>query len=79
MRYEYVSAPRELQMKIDYGYDDDANNIEPRIGFAWSSGTKDGWLGKVNWRAAATPRSAEATESFTDEYSSPYFRRVEHR
>ena len=47
MRYEYVSAPRELQMKIDYGYDDDANNIEPRIGFAWSPGTKDGWLGRL--------------------------------
>ena len=35
-RYEYVNAPREARKLIDYGFSDDKNNIEPRVGFAYS-------------------------------------------
>src|SRR5215208_2476549 len=35
-RYEYVSAPSDVQDRIDYLYGADKNNIEPRVGFAWS-------------------------------------------
>ena len=47
LRYEYVSAPTEVQGKIDYGYEDDKNNLEPRIGFAYSPGSREGWIGKL--------------------------------
>ena len=47
LRYEYVSAPTEVQGKIDYGYEDDKNNLEPRIGFAYSPGSRDGWIAKL--------------------------------
>ena len=30
LRYEYVSAPKEVEDRIDYVYEDDTNNIEPR-------------------------------------------------
>ncbi len=36
VRYEYVKAPNEKEDRIDYGMKDDANNVEPRVGFAWS-------------------------------------------
>ena len=35
-RYEYVSAPTEAANRLDYGFGDDKDNIEPRFGFAWS-------------------------------------------
>jgi outer membrane receptor protein involved in Fe transport len=35
-RYEYVSAPKEAADRINYGFVDDKDNIEPRFGFAWS-------------------------------------------
>ena len=35
-RYEYVAAPKEAAGRINYGFKADKNNIEPRVGFAWS-------------------------------------------
>ncbi|MEQ1763581.1 MAG: carboxypeptidase regulatory-like domain-containing protein [Pyrinomonadaceae bacterium] len=43
-RYEYVNAPRELQGRIEYGFSDDKNNIEPRVGFAYSPEFEGGFL-----------------------------------
>lgn len=36
LRYEYVAEPRELEDRIDYGFGADANNLQPRLGFAWA-------------------------------------------
>src|SRR6266498_3937016 len=44
MRYEYVSAPKEVENRIDYVYGDDKNNLEPRVGFAWSPNFASGFL-----------------------------------
>jgi hypothetical protein len=44
MRYEYVRAPKEKENRFDYGFVDDKDNIEPRIGFAYSPDLKGGWL-----------------------------------
>lgn len=44
LRYEYVKAAREADEKINYGYGDDKNNIEPRVGFAYSPNFRRGWL-----------------------------------
>jgi len=35
VRYEYVSAPKEVEGRIDYLYGADKDNIEPRVGAAW--------------------------------------------
>src|SRR5262249_4306226 len=47
VRYEYVEAPHEVQNRIDYIFQSDRNNVEPRLGFAyapnWDSGF-GGWL-----------------------------------
>ena len=47
VRYEYVSAPREAKGRIEYGYGNDTNNWQPRVGFAYSPGWSDGLLAKV--------------------------------
>lgn len=35
-RYEYVGAPKEIKNRINYGFKDDKDNFEPRVGFAYS-------------------------------------------
>ncbi len=46
-RYELVSAPKELENRLVYGYGSDTNNHEPRVGLAWSPDFDGGILGKV--------------------------------
>jgi outer membrane receptor protein involved in Fe transport len=47
VRYEYVDAPSEVDDKINYGFDDDKNNIEPRVGFAYSPDFQNGFLHRI--------------------------------
>ncbi len=44
-RYEYVAAPSEVENRINYGFSNDKDNHEPRVGFAWSPNYKEGILG----------------------------------
>lgn len=43
VRYEHVKAPSEVEDRVDYGFDADKNNWQPRIGFAYSPGWQSGW------------------------------------
>jgi outer membrane receptor protein involved in Fe transport len=47
LRYEYVGAPYEKQKRIDYGFNADKNNIEPRVGFAFSPKADGGWVARL--------------------------------
>lgn len=51
MRYEYVSAPNEANDQIDYGFGDDKDNFEPRVGFAYSPDFEGGFLGRLFGKA----------------------------
>lgn len=44
LRYEYVNAPREANGTIEYGFSDDKDNVEPRVGFAFSPNFESGFL-----------------------------------
>jgi hypothetical protein len=47
LRYEYVSAPKEVDNRIDYVMRDDRNNVEPRLGIAYAPRWERGWLAKL--------------------------------
>ena len=44
VRYEYVNAPRDAEARIEYGFGDDKDNLEPRVGFAYSPNFEGGFL-----------------------------------
>ncbi len=46
-RYELISAPKEVESRINYGYGADSDNHEPRVGMAWSPSFSTGILSKV--------------------------------
>lgn len=52
VRYEFVQAPVEAQDRLEYGFTNDTNNIQPRIGFAWSPEWSTGVLGALAGGAA---------------------------
>jgi outer membrane receptor protein involved in Fe transport len=54
VRYEYVDAPTEAEGRLDYGIAPDRNNVEPRLGFAWSPSTSRGWLSRLIGTDAGT-------------------------
>ncbi|MBI3404806.1 MAG: hypothetical protein HY046_05055 [Acidobacteria bacterium] len=43
-RWEGVRAPKEITNAFNYGYSDDMNNFEPRIGFAYSPNIENSFL-----------------------------------
>ncbi len=46
-RYEYVRSPKEVRNLVDYGFGDDQDNFEPRIGFAFSPQSSGNWLARI--------------------------------
>ena len=48
VRYEYVAAPKEVEDRIDYIYGADTDNIEPRLGLAYTPNWNGGFLGKLS-------------------------------
>lgn len=47
LRYELVKAPYDAKDRIDYGFGDDTNNAEARLGFAWAPDWESGLLGRL--------------------------------
>ena len=50
LRYEYVSAPKEAQGRIDYGFGADTDNYEPRLSAAWVLPASSSWAGWLTGR-----------------------------
>jgi hypothetical protein len=50
-RYEYISAPKEAENRIDYGFGADTDNYEPRLSAAWVLPPSQGWAGWLTGRA----------------------------
>ena len=46
-RYEYAAAPVDADHQVSYGFADDADNIAPRIGFAYTPDVDHGFLAKI--------------------------------
>ena len=47
LRYEYAGAAHEADDLVDYRYGDDKNNLEPRLGAAWTPNWSSGLLGAI--------------------------------
>jgi hypothetical protein len=47
IRWEGVRPPHETKDRFSYGYGGDYNNIEPRIGFAWTPSASGSFLEKI--------------------------------
>jgi Carboxypeptidase regulatory-like domain/TonB dependent receptor len=47
IRYEYAGAVRAVDDLLDYRYADDKNNVEPRVGLAWTPRWRSGVLGAL--------------------------------
>ncbi|MBE3123593.1 MAG: TonB-dependent receptor, partial [Planctomycetes bacterium] len=54
LRYEYVSAPKEVENHVDYVYKNDKNNYEPRLGGAWALPASSGFLKYLTGTAPGT-------------------------
>ena len=61
LRYEYVSAPKEIENRIDYLYKADKNNIEPRLGGAWALPNTGGFF---KWLTGSHPGTASVRGGF---------------
>src|SRR5262249_32465430 len=46
-RDAYDAARHEKEHRIDYGYGDDKNNVEPRLGVSYSPSAEDGWIARL--------------------------------
>ena len=47
VRWEGVGAPNEIKNRFNYGYGGDYNNVEPRIGVAWTPSASGSFLEKL--------------------------------
>ena len=76
LRYEYVDAPNEVEDRIDYIFNADDNNIEPRLGFAYAPAWDERVARRAVAAARATSRFAAAGASTTAGCSSRSSRRA---
>ncbi len=47
LRYEFVQAPREARDRMAYGFQNDTNNLQPRLALAWSPAWSRGLAGRL--------------------------------